>query len=104
MKDAVVAKLCNQTKEMYDEVLNLFQKEIVHNLWDKEWIPVVSGKQAGYHALAEYYQSLVCKSRKLIGEEIARLDVILIKILIFFMSLLSVLKYRFSSISSMHQN
>lgn len=76
MKDAIIAKLCHQTEEMYSEVVNLFQKEILRNLWDKEWIPIVTGKQAAYHALSEYYQSLVCKSRKLIGEEIARLEVI----------------------------
>ncbi|KAK6631602.1 hypothetical protein RUM44_006131 [Polyplax serrata] len=74
MKDAIIAKLCYQTEEMYAEVVNLFQKEILRNLWEKDWIPIVTGKQAAYHALAEYFQSLVCKSKKLIGEEIARLE------------------------------
>lgn len=32
--------------------------------------------------MAEYYQSLVCKNNKLIGEEIARLEVIVIKLFI----------------------
>lgn len=36
----------------------------------------IAGKQAGYRAMAEYYQSLVCKNNKSIGEEIARLEVI----------------------------
>jgi hypothetical protein len=35
----------------------------------------VAGKQAAYHGLAEYYQSLVCKADKNVGEEIARLEV-----------------------------
>lgn len=35
----------------------------------------IAGKQAGYRAMSEYYQSLVCKSNKSIGEEIARLEV-----------------------------
>lgn len=35
----------------------------------------MAGKQAGYHALAEYYQSLVCKNQKQVGMEIARLEV-----------------------------
>lgn len=35
----------------------------------------MSGKQAGYHALAEFYQSLVCKTQKQVGMEIARLEV-----------------------------
>lgn len=76
MKDAIIAKLCSQAEEMYSDVVNLFQKDILRNLWDKDWIPIVTGKQAAYYALAEYYQSLVCKSRKLIGEEIARLEVV----------------------------
>lgn len=36
----------------------------------------IAGKQAGYRAMAEFYQSLVCKNNKSIGEEIARLEVI----------------------------
>lgn len=35
----------------------------------------IAGKQAGYRAMAEYYQSLVCKNNKLIGEEISRVEV-----------------------------
>lgn len=38
----------------------------------------IAGKQAGYRAMAEFYQSLVCKNNKMIGEEIARLEVIAI--------------------------
>ncbi|KDR23230.1 programmed cell death 6-interacting protein [Zootermopsis nevadensis] len=74
MKDAVIAKLSSQCEELYVEVLKLFQKELLRPLWDKEWIPTVAGKQAAYHGLAEYYQSLVCKANKSVGEEIARLE------------------------------
>lgn len=84
MKDAVVAKLCSQAEELYAEVLKTFQKEFLRHLWDKDWIPTVAGKQAAYHALAEYYQSLVCKSNKQIGEEIARLEVCKCDIYYFF--------------------
>lgn len=35
----------------------------------------IGAKQAGYCGMAEYFQSLVCKNSKLIGEEIARLEV-----------------------------
>jgi hypothetical protein len=35
----------------------------------------VAGKQAAYHGLTEYYQSLVCKANKSVGEEISRLEV-----------------------------
>jgi programmed cell death 6-interacting protein len=41
----------------------------------QEWLTSVSGKQAAYHALAEYYQSLQAKDAKDFGEEIARLRV-----------------------------
>lgn len=36
----------------------------------------IAGKQAGYRGMAEFYQSLVCKNNKSIGEEIARVEVI----------------------------
>jgi len=35
----------------------------------------VSGKQAAYHAIAEYYQSMISKESKEFGEQIARLRV-----------------------------
>lgn len=35
----------------------------------------MSGKQAAYHAIAQYYQSMVAKESKEFGEEIARLRV-----------------------------
>ncbi|XP_029676260.1 programmed cell death 6-interacting protein-like, partial [Formica exsecta] len=74
MKDGVVARLAAQAEELYADALKLFQKEIFRAFWDKEWVPLIAGKQAGYRAMAEYYQSLVCKNNKLIGEEIARLE------------------------------
>ncbi|KAG7172531.1 programmed cell death 6-interacting protein-like [Homarus americanus] len=73
MKDAVVAKLCSQCDDMYGDALKHLQRETLKSLWDREWISRVAGKQAGYHALAEYHQSRVCNSNKAVGEEIARL-------------------------------
>lgn len=35
----------------------------------------VAGKQAAFIGLAQYFQSVVCKGNKEIGEEIARLQV-----------------------------
>ncbi|XP_011862723.1 PREDICTED: programmed cell death 6-interacting protein isoform X2 [Vollenhovia emeryi] len=74
MKDGIVARLAAQAEELYADALKLFQKEIFRAFWDKEWVPLIAGKQAGYRAMAEFYQSLVCKNNKQIGEEIARLE------------------------------
>lgn len=74
MKEGIIAKLATQAEELYSETLKLFQKEIFRAFWDKEWIPLISGKQLAFRGLAEYYQSLVCKSKKQVGEEIARLE------------------------------
>ncbi|XP_076302882.1 programmed cell death 6-interacting protein-like protein AliX [Lasioglossum baleicum] len=74
MKDGIIAKLAAQAEELYVDALKLFQKEIFRAFWDKEWVPLIAGKQAGYRAMTEFYQSLVCKNNKLIGEEIARLE------------------------------
>ncbi|CAL7934173.1 unnamed protein product [Xylocopa violacea] len=74
MKDGVVARLASQAEELYADALKLFQKEIFRAFWDKEWVPLIAGKQAGYRAMTEFYQSLVCKNNKKIGEEIARLE------------------------------
>ncbi|XP_044599221.1 programmed cell death 6-interacting protein [Cotesia glomerata] len=74
MKDVVIAKLASQTEEYYAEALKLFQKEIFRSFWDKEWIPLITGKQSGYRAMAELYQASICKSKSAIGEEICRLE------------------------------
>ena len=41
----------------------------------QDWVSNVAGKQAAYHAMAEYYQGVVAKEKKEFGEEIARLAV-----------------------------
>lgn len=72
-KDQLIAKICCQCEELYADVLRLMQKESLRNLWDKEWVPLIAGKQAGFHAMTKLYQSLVCREAKRIGEEIALL-------------------------------
>ncbi|GLV31978.1 ALG-2 interacting protein X [Carabus blaptoides fortunei] len=74
LKDHIVAKLSAQCEDLYAECLKIFQRESLRTLWEKEWIPLIAGKQAGFHAIAEYYQSLVCKANKRVGEEITRLE------------------------------
>lgn len=74
MKDQVIAKLACQNDEMYADVLKAMQKESIRSLWDKEWLQVVSGKQAGIHALTLMYQSNVFNASKKIGEQISALQ------------------------------
>lgn len=74
MKELIIAKLCCQCEEMYSDTLRLLQKDSIRTLWDKDWIPSVAGKQAGFHALTMFYHSLVSKSKKAVGEEISRLQ------------------------------
>ncbi|XP_024083246.1 programmed cell death 6-interacting protein [Cimex lectularius] len=74
MKEAVVAKLCAQCTEFYADTMVLLQKDGVRNIVEKDWIPLVAGKQAAFIGLAHYFQSIVCKGEKLVGEEIARLQ------------------------------
>lgn len=74
MKDQVIAKLAGQNDEMYAEVLKAMQKEGLRSLWDKEWIQIVSGKQAGIHALTLMFQAAVFQSSKKIGHQISALQ------------------------------
>jgi programmed cell death 6-interacting protein len=73
-KDAVIAKLTSQCDELYAEALKLFQNKLLMPLWDKKWIPTLAAKQAAYHGLSQYYQSLVCRANESVGEEIVRLE------------------------------
>ena len=72
MKEAVIAKIANQCEEYYADVLR--QIQIVKFNADKDWLSVVSVKQAAFHGIAEYYQSIVCLQNKDFGEQISRLQ------------------------------
>lgn len=74
MKDQIIAKLACQNDEMYADVLKSMQKEGLKSLWDKEWIQIVSGKQAAIHALTLLFQANVFNATKKIGEQIAALQ------------------------------
>ena len=74
MKDNIVAKLAGHADDLFAEVMKVMQKESVRTLWDKEWLALVSGKQALYNGLSQFHQSRVCNAAKAVGEEIARLQ------------------------------
>ncbi|KAG5675004.1 hypothetical protein PVAND_004944 [Polypedilum vanderplanki] len=74
MKDQVIAKLACQNDEMYADVLKSMQKDGLKTLWDKEWLQIVCGKQAGIHAITLLYQANVYHTAKKIGHQIAALQ------------------------------
>ena len=74
MKDNIVAKLSGHADDLFAEVMKQMQREAVRTLWDRDWIPFISGKQAFYNGLSQYHQSKVCNANKSVGEEIARLQ------------------------------
>ncbi|CAG0921465.1 unnamed protein product [Notodromas monacha] len=74
MKDATVAKLSAQCSELYTEASRLMSAERLKQLWDREWLPIVNGKQEAYKAIAEFFQASVCEANKRVGERISRLQ------------------------------
>ncbi|GAB1608342.1 programmed cell death 6-interacting protein-like isoform X6 [Argonauta hians] len=73
MNDAMVAKLALQCSDLYADAMKLLQLPSVRELWPRDWIPATVMKQAAFHALAEYHQSICAQKKKSYGEEIARL-------------------------------
>ncbi|KAL0831687.1 hypothetical protein ABMA28_001234 [Loxostege sticticalis] len=74
MKESMVAKVCAQCEELYTDALRSLQKDSLKPLWERDWIPTVSAKQMAFRGLAHFYQSLVCRANKMVGEEISRLQ------------------------------
>ena len=72
MKEVVIAKIANQCEEYYADVLR--QIQIVKFNVDKDWLSIIGLKQAAFHGIAEYYQSIVCHQKKEFGEQISRLQ------------------------------
>ena len=68
MKDNIVAKLAGHADDLFAEVMKVMQKESVRTLWDKEWLALVSGKQALYNGLSQFHQSKVCNTNKSVGK------------------------------------
>ena len=44
--------------------MDILCQEAVRGLWDRDWLPIVSGKQALYNGIAQYHQSRVCNADK----------------------------------------
>ncbi|UYV60545.1 PDCD6IP, partial [Cordylochernes scorpioides] len=74
MKEGILAKVASQCEDLYGDALKQMQRDAIKSIWDKEWLPVVASKRALYGAMAQYFQSLVNKAAKDIGEELARLQ------------------------------
>ena len=75
LKTNAVAELAGHAEDLFGEVIKFMQKsEGVRILWDKNCLPIISGKQALYNGLSQYHQSKVCNADKFIGEEISRLQ------------------------------
>ncbi|XP_029022512.1 programmed cell death 6-interacting protein isoform X2 [Betta splendens] len=71
MKDAVIAKLANQSADFYGDAFK--QCQYKDNL-PKEVLPVLAAKHCIMQANAELHQSMLAKQKKRFGEEIARLQ------------------------------
>ncbi|KAK7092226.1 programmed cell death 6-interacting protein-like isoform X2 [Littorina saxatilis] len=74
MKDSMIAKVAYQCSELYADAMKLMQLGSIRDLWPRDWLATIVMKQAGFHAMAEYYQALVAQQTKSYGEEIARLQ------------------------------
>ncbi|XP_063827732.1 programmed cell death 6-interacting protein [Ostrinia nubilalis] len=74
MKESMVAKVCAQCEELYTDALRALQKDALKPLWERDWIPTVTAKQMAFRGLTQFYQSLVCRANKSVGEEISRLQ------------------------------
>ncbi|PAA53698.1 hypothetical protein BOX15_Mlig010709g3 [Macrostomum lignano] len=74
MKSAMVAKIAMYAADLYSDTLRYMQLSSVKSMWPKDWLNVVAAKQAGFHALAEFYQAETCGEARKFGEQIARLQ------------------------------
>lgn len=57
MKDSIVAKLASQCEDLYGESLKVFQRDNLKNIWEKDWISLVSCSTNEYSSLAERYKT-----------------------------------------------
>lgn len=75
MQSQVIAKLSAHAEELYKETSIIFKANIFTSLTrTKQWVSIINSKRLRYQALAQLYQSKVCKNNKQFGEEISRLQ------------------------------
>jgi hypothetical protein len=60
---------------MFSDVLTKMTRETVKYNWDRSWIQNIKGKKIAYFGLANYFQSKVCGEKKMVGEQISRLNI-----------------------------
>lgn len=72
MKESIISKLAAQCSDFYADAMNSVQKDSLKDL-QKSLLPVLAGKQALYHGLAEFYKAEHETNEKNIGEALARL-------------------------------
>jgi programmed cell death 6-interacting protein len=75
MKEAIIAKVALQASHLYQTAYQLLSMTSIKQIWPKDWLPHVQGRIYAFHALAEYYQSLVAGASSSYGEQISRLKV-----------------------------
>ncbi|XP_075056109.1 programmed cell death 6-interacting protein [Mixophyes fleayi] len=71
MKDALIAKLANQTADFYGDAFKQCQYK---DALPKEVFPVLAAKHCIMQAHAQYHQSVLAKQQKKFGEEVGRLQ------------------------------
>ena len=56
MKENAIANLAASTEDFFLKVKDLMEKNSVKSMWDKEWFPNISGKQAFYKGVSQFYK------------------------------------------------
>jgi programmed cell death 6-interacting protein len=71
MKDPIIAKLSSQCEEYYANALKLVQKDVVRNIWDRDWIPLVQLIIfVSYSRVEHLYCFLLTLSDRLLGSRL----------------------------------
>ena len=72
MRDLIISKLAAQCSDFYADAMKSIQNDSLKEL-QRNLLPILAGKQALYHGLAEYYRAEHENNEKNIGEALSRL-------------------------------